>query len=142
MPPSAPHALSGKPLPNVKRTALHGEVVDTGAAGHRVTVIKFFAKYCEPCRRTLPAAQRLHTELSDVVMIGVDEDESSGDAEGVISTYGITFPVVHDTGNVLSGRFRVTDLPVTFVARDGVIRWIGGPAQNEADLADAVRALR
>ena len=40
---------------------------------------------------------------------------------------------------VLSGRFRVRDLPATFVVSpEGKVRWVGGPDQNEDDLSRVV----
>jgi hypothetical protein len=46
-----------------------------------------------------------------------------------------------DRGNVLAGRFRVRDIPVTFVIdAEGVVRWIGGPEQDERDLERALSA--
>ena len=74
-------------------------------------------------------------------MLGIAEDERESDVRDVATTFGLTFPIVHDTGNALSGRFRVTDMPITFVAdKGGRIRWVGGPDQTEAELEAAVSA--
>ncbi|MCC6213825.1 MAG: TlpA family protein disulfide reductase [Polyangiaceae bacterium] len=142
MPPSAPHQLAGRPLPAFARPALSGARFDLAATRGQVTIVKFFARYCEPCKRTLPAVQRLHTELPEVALVGISEDESEEDARALVAAYGLAFPVVLDRGNVLAGRYRVTDLPVTFVAdRAGNLAWVGGPDQSEADLEAAVRSL-
>ena len=59
-----------------------------------------------------------------------------------VSRHRLTFPVVHDAGNVLAGRFRVTDLPATFVIDGaGRIAWVSGPGQSEEALDRAVAAL-
>lgn len=51
--------------------------------------------------------------------------------------------VVHDAGNVLSGRYRVTELPVTFVIDPaGRIRFVGTAAESEEDLGGAIAAAR
>jgi peroxiredoxin len=142
-PPSAPSPLSGKPLPDFRRPTLAGERVDTQALRGHVIVVKFFADYCEPCKRTLPAVERLSRELTDASFIGVSEDEYRATAESVVARYRLTFPVVHDAGQVLSGRFRVSDLPATFVAgRDGTIHWVGGASQTEDDLRAAIESVR
>ena len=61
-------------------------------------------------------------------MLGIAEDERESDVRDVTTTFGLTFPIVHDTGNALSGRFRVSDMPITFVAdKKGRIRWVGAP---------------
>ncbi len=140
-PPSSPSPLAGAEAPTFKRDSIAGQSVDTGALGGKVWVVKFFAEYCEPCKRTLPEAQRLHERYDDVVFVGVSEDERQADAAALVNTYGLTFPVVLDRGNVLSGRFRVTELPIVFVVDPaGKVAWVGGPEQDEKALERAIRA--
>ena len=75
------------------------------------------------------------------MIVAVAEDESEDDALGLVAAHHLTFPVVHDGGHVLGGRYRVTDLPVTFVVdRTGVVRWIGGPEKSDADISAAALA--
>lgn len=143
-PPSASHPLLGAPLPEIRhRQSLDGHVVDGGMLAGSPVLVKFFADYCQPCKETLPAAERVHEAYPDVVFVGIDEDESSEAARAVASRYGLTFPVVHDGSNVLAGRFRVATMPMTFVAdASGVIRWVGAEGQTEDDLRRAVQAAR
>ncbi len=140
--PSGPSVLDTKPMPDVKRRTLDGATFDSAQArGRKVVVVKFFAKYCEPCKRSLPWFQRFAAEHPEVAVLGVDEDERESDARDVVTMFGLHFPIVHDTGNALSGRFRVSDMPITFVAdKKGRIRWVGGPDQTESELEAAVSA--
>jgi cytochrome c biogenesis protein CcmG/thiol:disulfide interchange protein DsbE len=141
-PPSAPSPLAQQTVPDFARPTIAGDRIDTEQLRGKVVVIKFFAKYCEPCKHTLPAAQKLHQKHPNVAFVGVSEDEYSSDAQALVSSYGLTFPVVHDQGNVLAGRFRVSEMPVTFVIdTQGVVQWVGGPGQNEDDLAAAIEAF-
>jgi thiol-disulfide isomerase/thioredoxin len=136
-PPSAPSALLQKPIPKFKRRTLAGSSVNTEPG--QVVVVKFFAKYCEPCKKTLPVAERLHQENADVRFIGIAEDEYQADVDEMVQAYSLTFPIVHDRGNVLAGRFRVSEMPITFVAdASGAIRWVGGEGQKEDDLEAAI----
>lgn len=141
-PASVAHPLAGKPLPEIHhRTTLDGQPFDSAQLAGRPVLVKFFADYCVPCRETLPAAQRIHAAHPDVAFVGIDEDETAETAQSLAQRYGLTFPVVHDEGNVLSGRFRVSSLPMTFVAdRTGVVRWVGAEGQTEGDLESAVEA--
>lgn len=135
VPPSAASALSGEPAPTFKRPTLAGNMLDTEALAGRVVVVKFFAEYCEPCKRTLPEAQELHRRNDDVAFIGISEDERQSDAESVVRSFGLTFPVVMDRSNVLAGRFRVQQLPITFVIdQAGRVAWVGGPQHGRKDL--------
>lgn len=142
-PPSSPSPLHRRAAPTFQRDTLDGGHLDTDALVGTVWVIKFFAEYCEPCKRTLPEAQRLSRRYDDVVFIGVSEDERYDVAAGLARTYGLTFPIILDRGNVLSGRFRVTELPVAFVIDpSGEVAWVGGPEQDDKALERAIRAAR
>ena len=146
MPPSyasslSPKGAETKVLPAFKRPTIDGASFDTASARGKVTVVKFFAKYCVPCKATLPWFEQFAQENPKVAVVGIAEDERESDVRELVDTYKLTFPVVHDTGNALSGRFRVSDLPTTFVAdAAGRIRWVGGPGQTEAELEAAVSA--
>ncbi|MBC8073216.1 MAG: TlpA family protein disulfide reductase [Deltaproteobacteria bacterium] len=143
VPPSAASPLLGKNVPEFKRSSMAGASVDTKAAVGKVMVVKFFAEYCQPCKVTLPEAQELAEKHDDVVFVGVAEDEFEATAQKLVAAYGLTFPIVHDRGQILAGRFRVSEMPVTFVIdATGVIRWVGGPGQGKGDLAQAIAAIR
>jgi thiol-disulfide isomerase/thioredoxin len=98
-------------------------------------VVKFFAQYCAPCVRTLPEVERVHRARPEVAFIGIDEDDSEGSARALATSFGLTFDIVHDRDNVLSGRFRVSELPMVFVVGPrGTIAWVGNEKTTEADL--------
>ncbi len=143
-PATTPHALLGQPLPSIQhRRTLDGQPFDAARLAGKPAVVKFFADYCVPCKATLPAAERVHEAHPEVSFVGVDEDESVETARAVAERYAVSFPVLHDAGNVLSGRFRVSTLPMTFVVDStGVIRWVGAEAQTEQELQQAVEAAR
>lgn len=143
-PASSSHPLLGQPLPQIHhRQTLMGEPFDAAQLAGKPVLVKFFADYCKPCKETLPAAERVHEAHPEVMFLGIDEDESVDTANSVVQRFGLTFPVVHDDSNVLSGRFRVDSMPMTFVAdARGVIRWVGGEGQTEDDLRKAVEAVR
>ncbi len=138
-PPSAASPLLSRPLPEFRRADLSGSTINTKQLGGSVVVVKFFAKYCVPCRKTLPATQALSQERPDVRFLGVSVDESERDAREMVSQYGLTFPVLYDRGAVLAGRFRIAELPATFVVgKSGNVVWVGTDSVDEASLAAAI----
>lgn len=141
-PTTAAHPLLMKPVPALHHVrTLDGHVVDASDLEGKPVVVKFFAQYCVPCMATLPDAERVHEGHKDVVFVGVDEDEGTDAASALVQRFGLTFSVVHDTSNVLSGRFRVSSMPTTFVVdRTGIIRWVGEENQAPGDLERAVAA--
>ena len=142
-PPSSQSSLLGKPAPAFKRAALDGSNVEIGAGGGKVVVVKFVAKYCEPCTRTLPAIEKLHESHPNIVIVGISEDEKESEARELQATYHLTFPLVHDSQQVLAARWRVRDLPVTYVLNGaGNVAWVGGPEKSETDLVAAIEAQK
>ena len=141
-PPSAPSGVLGEALPEFRRPILQGGIFDSAATSGRVLVVDFFAAYCRPCQRTLPALEALHREQPEVLVLGVSLDDDAVTAWRSIGRHGLTFPVVQDAGRALAGRFRVSELPSAFVVdRDRRIRWVAGPGESPDALARAVAAL-
>lgn len=140
-PPSSKSSLVGQAAPSFKRDALDGSKVEVGNAAGKVVVVKFVAKYCQPCIKTLPAIERLHAEHPEITIVGVSEDEHESEARELVSSLHLSFPVVHDAQQVLAARWRVRDLPVTFVLDGkGTVVWVGGPEKSESDLVGAIQA--
>jgi cytochrome c biogenesis protein CcmG/thiol:disulfide interchange protein DsbE len=142
-PPSSQSTLLGKPAPEFRRPAMDGADVKIANAKGKVVVVKFFAKYCEPCKRTLPAIEKLHKDHAEIVVIGVAEDEHEAEAKEVVDAYHLSFPVVHDASNVLAARWRVRELPVTYVIDgQGNVAWVGGPEKTESELVAAIESTK
>ena len=144
MPPSAPSPLLGKSLPRVEGPPpVSGPRIEGVALTGRPVVVEFFAEYCEPCKRSLPAVERASKDHPEVTFIGVSEDEYAATAQALAARYGLTFSVVHDASGSLRGRFRVSALPATFVAdRTGLVRWVSGVSETETDLSRVLDVLR
>jgi peroxiredoxin len=125
-PPPRASALLGGTAPVVRGRTLDGRAFGAGETTGRVVVVDFFAAYCAPCRQTLPRLQALHRRRPELAIVGVSLDEDAAAARALVARYGLTFPVIHDPARALAGRFRVTELPASFVAdREGNIAWAG-----------------
>ena len=142
-PPSSQSSLLGQPAPQFKREAVNGPTVDVGTPAGKVTVVKFIATYCQPCMKTLPAIEKMHEEHPEIAIVGVSEDEHEAEAKQLVSSLHLTFPVVHDQQQVLAARWRVRDLPVTYVIDGkGNVAWVGGPEKSQDDLVAAALATK
>ena len=138
-PTSSPSRLLGEALPTFRRPTLQGATFDTAASPKQLIVVDFFADYCKPCQRSLPALEALHRRQPGLTIVGVSLDDTPDRAWRSVKRHGLTFPVIHDAGNVLAGRMRVTELPISFVAdASGRVRWVGGPDQPADALERAV----
>jgi thiol-disulfide isomerase/thioredoxin len=107
-----------------------------------VLIVDFFADYCRPCQRALPALEALHRANPELAVVGVSLDEDPARALRSVARHHLSFPVVHDAGNVLAGRFRVAELPYAFVVDGaGKVRFACGFGQPEDAVARVVAAL-
>jgi peroxiredoxin len=142
LPQGATNGLVGNALPEFRGATLAGTELDSAELRGKPVVVKFFAEYCVPCQRTLPAVERLHRARPDVAFVGVSEDDRAATAEAIVKEYGLSFPVLHDASKELMQSFRIRELPATFVVdRHGVVRWVAGPSQSERDLDEALRLV-
>ena len=142
-PPSAASPLLDQRAPSIDGHALDGSSVSSASLRGRPVIVEFFAEHCKPCLKSLPELERLRQSAPELSIVGVSEDEEQAAAARLSSGLGLGFPVIHDPGHVLAGRFRVSDLPATVVIDAlGTLRWKGERAHDAAELravADSVR---
>ncbi|HUJ26903.1 MAG TPA: TlpA disulfide reductase family protein [Myxococcales bacterium] len=108
----------------------------------RVTVVDFWATWCQPCRASMPRVQRLWQEYQarGLDIYSVDTDDESPDRTAQVREflmqYGLTFPVVLDDGRA-SDAFQVGSIPMmVLVDKQGHVTWshvgmLSGPRELE-----------
>jgi thiol-disulfide isomerase/thioredoxin len=89
--------------------SLHGKVV----------VVNFWATWCAPCKKEIPAFNRVYNAYRDkgVVFLGVLHDERVDD-NGLLnfmSDNEFTYPVVKADGKILDAYHYPNALPTTFI---------------------------
>ncbi len=106
-------------------TDLDGKVITAEALRGKVVFVNFWATWCPPCREEIPDLVRLQEKYkSDVVVIGVSEDEGPTDAVRAFAAEHKMNYFVAMTTPALAKVFRgVSALPTTFVIdREGRIQ--------------------
>src|SRR5580700_10795611 len=132
---SAPNV--GDPVPSFTSQNIGpagGSSVSVSARpGGKATVLLFFGEWCPSCHQELPplaAAVRSQDSaggpLAQVRVVGVDSEDTMGNAKSFIHSSGVTFPVAYDQNvNITSGLFYFTGDPyAVFVRGDGTIAQI------------------
>lgn len=147
MPPSLRHPLAGLPAPDFQApNALRSEVVAVPGSPETtiVTVVDFWASWCEACVVAFPSLEQLYRRNRDrgVEVIGVSVDEEPRDAIGTAMAYQTSFPIVLDPNGRLQGAYAVSKIPTTFVVdRNGLIRWVGRDSRVLEQAVDRLVAI-
>jgi cytochrome c biogenesis protein CcmG, thiol:disulfide interchange protein DsbE len=122
-----PKVGSRAPVFSLQRLTGTGSVSLASLRGKTV-VLNFFASWCDPCKREAPVLERLWQQdrSRGLVVLGVDANDSRGDALKFVHAHDVTYPIVFDhDGLVAASRYDIANLPVTYVL-NGKGRIVGG----------------
>lgn len=100
--------------PVVKGTTLAGRPLDLASFRGRTVVLNFWASWCGPCRRELPAIAAFAKAHPEVQVVGISYQDDVGEAKAFAKQAGATWPSIVDDGPIGSG-FKVPGLPATFI---------------------------
>ncbi len=96
-----------------------------GAAS--VVLLNFWATWCPPCRKEMPAMERLYRTYKDrgLVVLAVSQDQAPLATVLVFAEeLKLSFPVWHDRDGLVGRQYSVPGVPTSYlVGRDGRIAW-------------------
>ncbi|MGN6795991.1 MAG: TlpA family protein disulfide reductase [Streptosporangiaceae bacterium] len=123
--------LVGRAAPNFTLPQLDGPPLTLSKLRGQVVIINFWASWCTECRVEQAALDRTWRQFQDsgVVIIGVNFEDTSGDARNYIRTSGVTYPVVEDAESRTALAYGLRGVPETFVVnRSGhIVNHVIGP---------------
>lgn len=134
----------GEAMPDLKLAGLDGGFLETSSLRGQVLVLNAWATWCPPCRREMPALQRLSEAMQAgrVRVAGLTVDRDLNLAREFLLAHRVTFPQYVDPDMALAnGVLRVVGFPETFVvAPDGRLaaRVVG---ERVWDAPEMIRAL-
>jgi thiol-disulfide isomerase/thioredoxin len=101
------------------REVILGDAIGDG----RPTVVNFFASWCTPCVREMPAFEEVHQELgSEVRFLGLANRDRPEDALRTVEQTGVTYDTARDPDGELLTAFGGVIMPTTvFIGVDGTI---------------------
>ena len=134
------------PAPSVAFQALDGSGTTLADFQGQVLLVNFWATWCAPCVKEMPALERLHLALAGegLAVLAVSEDRGGAAVvEPFLARIDLQqLPVYLDAKGTLARAFALKGLPTTFlIGRDGrVLAGLVGPA--EWDSPEALEFLR
>lgn len=136
---------SATPSLPVATKSLDGAPLAIAADPSRVTLVHFFASWCEPCEEELPALARYaRDEAASVKLVGVAVAEPASRAKKFVARFDLPGEVASDTDKEVAAAFAVRGLPATVaLAPDGRALTAAGPLDwTSAAVAETISKLK
>ncbi|MGH9136292.1 MAG: TlpA family protein disulfide reductase [Acidimicrobiales bacterium] len=113
------------------------------AVGGGPVVLNFWASWCVPCRREMPAFEQVHQELGEsVTFLGVNHRDSRDAALALVAETGISYASGFDPDGTVAFDFGLYGMPTTvFIDADGMIVAQHTGELSREDLRDSIREL-
>jgi thiol-disulfide isomerase/thioredoxin len=120
--------------------------LDLAAYHGKVVVVDFWASWCAPCRSSFPWLESMQRKYGDdgLVVIGINEDNATEDAEAFLQAFPVTFRIVVDHDGALAREFDLAAMPSSYVIdRDGAlaVRHLGFKIAKQDEYEAALRRL-
>ena len=120
-----PELQLGAPAPDFQVTRFNGDTLRLSDLRGQVVVLNFWASWCPPCRREMPAFQQawLGSRDDGVVFVGLATGDIEADARAFAAQVGVTYPLGLDLDGAIANRYLVRVMPTTyFIDRDGLLQ--------------------
>ncbi len=145
-PASACHAPEDRCRPPVAGKGVDGKPVAEDAFRGKVVLVNFWATWCAPCIKELPAIEKVYARNRDrgFQVVGLVSADEASDAEigRFASHFGVSYPVVRASADVETSFGVGSVLPTTFLYdRTGRLRRHWDGAIREEALEDEIKVL-
>lgn len=137
-----PAAEVGRAAPDFLLRSLDGG--DTKLSDYRgkIVVVNIWASWCGPCKSEAPLLQEAHAANPEVVILGVNQQETPAAAQKFVDDFELTFPMALDRTGEISKVYRAQGPPLTVVidAQGVIVRMLLGEVDGdelEAAIAEA-----
>ena len=136
----------GDQAPSFSIDSANGTSKLTLARG-KVTIVDFWATWCDPCKKSFPKLQELYVKYKtnglEIVAISVDDEGDKGKVPDFAKMHGAKFPVGWG-GKKVADQWKPENMPSSYiVGKDGVVKHIhrGYHDGEEAEIEKELKAL-
>jgi cytochrome c biogenesis protein CcmG/thiol:disulfide interchange protein DsbE len=122
-PAKLPSTLIGREFPEFNLPPVQGRTLGLSSSDLKgqVSLVNFFASWCVPCRKEMPAFEAVSAGLKDrVAFVGVNHLDDRQGALRMVADTGVTYPTGYDPEGRVAATYGLFGMPTTlFVAPDG-----------------------
>lgn len=138
--------MVGSPAADFQLVDLNGQPHSLSQYRGKVVLVNFWATWCKPCIKEMPAMQASYDRLRDkgFLVLAVNELEDTEKVRDHIRTYGHTFPVLLDRDNKVANMYGVFGLPVSiFIDEAGTVQeYVKGGLLTEQKIDEVVARIQ
>ncbi len=130
---------NGQPAPSWSLPSLRdpSATVALSQFAGKPVVLNFWASWCPPCRKEMPALAATARRLQgSVAFVGIDTNDQHGAALSFASQTGVKYPLAFDPHASVANNYGVYGLPTTFfISAQGKLlgRQVGGMTAQRLD---------
>jgi len=137
---------AAQPAPAFSLASRAGAQVSLADLRGQVVMINFWASWCGPCRQEFPALDQIYAKYKPMgfTLVAINVESEKADAERFLGATPVSFPILFDPDNKVSGSYGVNAMPTTvLVDRQGRVRWQHRAYKpgDEAKYIEQIRAV-
>ncbi|MEH6458013.1 MAG: TlpA disulfide reductase family protein [Cocleimonas sp.] len=97
--------------------AKEAKAFDLSAYQGKVVMLDFWASWCVPCRKSFPWLNKMQSTKSSngLVIIGINVDEDTADAERFLNKYVATFKLEYDPEGKYASYYDIPGMPTSLI---------------------------
>ena len=115
----------GDKAPDFTAKLVDGSEFKMSDHDNEVVLINFFASWCGPCMREMPAFEKLKNDnIPNLSILCVNCAEDKATVDALVKDEGYTFPVAYDEDWSIEAKYPTEGIPYTLVIKNGVIEKI------------------
>jgi outer membrane lipoprotein-sorting protein/peroxiredoxin len=136
--------LSGKAAAGFTLTATDGKEFNLTALRGKVVLLDFWATWCVPCRKDLPALEKLYGDFRErgLVLLGINAGEDAGTINKFLQQTKLSYPVIVAGERTVLESYSVTAFPtLVLIDREGKIALYHVGAGSDMEVRAALAKL-
>lgn len=121
-PDNLPGLRIGVKAPDFELENLSGEKVKLSDYRGKKVILNFWATWCPPCKKEMPAMEKFYQKAGDDVEILAVNIDPQYNVKEFTDKLGITFPILLDKKDEVNSAYSVMTIPTTyFINEEGLI---------------------